>query len=117
MAKKNRLSPNRLAEVKRNFAGLKGIGDYEPKKVEFAVAAIQPIEDAIDDLLEEEAKMLAELEKLRDRIADKGTEFVQKMKGAGQQVIGQYGDDAMEIQALGRKRSSERATRKPKPTQ
>lgn len=115
MAKKVRLSAKQLAKLKRGFAGLKGIGDYAPQKAEYAVAAIQPIEDAIDDLLTEEAQINAQLEEIRDRIAAKGTEFGQKMKGVGQQIISQYGDDSMELQAIGRKRSSERATRQPKP--
>lgn len=114
MAKKVRLSPNQLAKLKADFAGLRGIGDYAPQKSEFAVTAIQPIEDEIDQLLGQEAQMLADLDALRDKIAEKGTAFSQKMKGAAQQIIGQYGDDSPEIQAVGRKRSSERAPRKPK---
>lgn len=114
MAKNARLSPNRLAEVKASFAGLKGIAGYAPVKAEFAVAAIQPIETEIDDLTTQESKIAAQLADVRDRIAAAGTQFAQKMKGAAQQVIAQFGDDSAEIQSLGRKRTSERAARKPK---
>lgn len=111
MAKRYRLSPNQAAKLKANFAGLKTITDYDPPKTEYEVAAIQPIEDALDDLTEQESKMLAQLEELRDKIADKGKEFEQKMKGVGQQIVAQYGDDAPELQKVGRIRSSERAPR------
>lgn len=114
MAKKTRLSPNKLAEVKASFAGLKSITNYVPVKSEFKVSEIEPVEAAIDDLTAQEAQLLAQLGDVRDRLADKGTEFTQKMKGAGQQVIAQFGDDSAEIQMLGRKRTSERAARKSK---
>jgi len=115
MAKNSRLSPNKLADVKASFAGLKTIGGYEPVKKEYEVAAIQPVEAAIDALTEQEAQLLVQLGDVRDELASKGTEFAQKMKGAAQQVIAQFGDDSQQIQSLGRIRSSERSTRKPKP--
>ncbi len=114
MAGKKKLSPNKLAEVKNSFAGLKAIGDYKPVKAEFEVKLTQAVETAVDDLTLQEVQLAAQLSDVRDRLADKGAEFTQKMKGAAQQVIAQYGDDSAEIQMLGRVRSSERATRKPK---
>lgn len=115
MAVKKRLSPNQLAETKASFAGLKSINNYKSVKPEFAVSEIQPVEDALDALLAQEAQLLGQVNDLRDQIADKGKEYAQKMKGAAQQVIAQYGDDSAEIQMLGRKRTSERAPRQPKP--
>ncbi len=114
MARKIRLSPNKLAEIKGSFAGLKTIPDYKPVKAEFEVSLIQAVETTVDELTLQEAQLSAQLNDVRDRLADKGKEFTQKMKGAAQQVIAQYGDDSPEIQKLGRVRSSERATRKPK---
>lgn len=114
MPKKKRLSPNKLAETQASFAGLKTISDYAPVKVEYKVGSIQPIEDAIAALTEQESQLLVQLGEVRDQLADKGTEFLQSLKGAAQQVIAQFGDDSPEIQKLGRKRASERATRQPK---
>ena len=114
MARKTRLSPNKLAEVKNGFAGLKSISEYKPVKAEFEVSAIQAVETAVDDLTLQEAQLSAQLNDVRDQLADQGKEFTQKMKGARQQVIAQFGDDSAEIQKLGRIRTSERATRKPK---
>ena len=108
MPRKKRLSPNQLADLKSDFAGLKSITDYTPIKKEFEVAQIQPIEDALDALLVEEAQIKVQLDNVRDRIADKGNELVQKMNGAAQQIIAQYGDDSSELQAIGRKRKSDR---------
>ncbi|MDQ2746069.1 MAG: hypothetical protein M3T96_02275 [Acidobacteriota bacterium] len=114
MPKNKRLSPNKLAAVKADFEGLKSISDYKPIKSDFEVTQIQPVADSIDNLLEQEAQILAQLGDIRDQLADKGTMFFQKMKGAAQQVIAQYGDDSAEIQKLGRIRSSERSTRRTK---
>ena len=114
MAKNTRLTPNKLAEVKASFEGLKSIGNYTPVKAEFKVLEIEMVAAAIDDLTAQEAQLLAQLGDIRDQLADKGTQFTQKMKGAAQQVIAQFGDDSAEIQKLGRKRTSERAPRKTK---
>lgn len=115
MAKNRRLSPNELAALKNDFAGLKSIAGYAPVKTEFAVSAITPIAAAIDALTTQEAQLAAQLADVRDQLADKGTEFTQKMKGARQQVVAQFGDDSAEIQTLGLKRTSERSPRKPAP--
>ena len=117
MAEKRRLSPNKLAELKASFAGLKSIAGYAPVKTEYSVASIQPVETAIDNLTTQEAQLAAQLADVRDQLADKGAQFTEKMKGAGQQVIGQFGDDSAELQALGRKRSSERKPPKPRAPQ
>jgi hypothetical protein len=109
MARRKRLSPNQLAELKRDFAGLKSIANYTPIKEEYKIAQIQPIEDELDNLLVEEAQIEAQLASVRDRIADKGNELVQKMNGAAQQIIAQFGDDSEELQAIGRVRKSDRA--------
>lgn len=106
---RKRLSPNQLAEIKSNFAGLKQIQGYAPVKDDYKITAIQPIETALDNLLVQEAQLETQLATVRDQIAERGGEFVQKMSGAAQQVIAQFGDDSAEIQALGRKRKSDRA--------
>ena len=111
---KKRLSPNQLAEVKANFAGLKQISGYSPLNAEYKVGAIEAIETALDALLLQEAQVAANLADLRDQIAEKGTEFQQKIKGATQQVVAQFGDDSTEYQSLGRKRASDRAKGRPK---
>lgn len=110
-----RLSPNQLAEIKSNFAGLKQITDYAPVKDEYKVSEIEPIETALDNLLTQEAQLIAQLADVRDQIAEKGGEFSQKMTGAAQQVIAQFGDDSAEIQSLGRKRKSDRISGRRKP--
>lgn len=114
MAQNKRLSPNQLAEIKSNFAGLKQIQGYAPIKDDYKVTAIQPVETALDNLLLQEAQLERQLADVRDQIAEKSTDLVRRMNGAVQQVIAQFGDDSPELQALGRKRKSERATRRPK---
>ena len=110
MAKKKRLPPNKLAEEKRYAANLRAIQNYTPLRAEYSKEAVTAVEDELDALLEEEAQKLAELDDLRDRIADKGASFVEKNDGSVIQVAAQFGEDSPEYQSLGRKRKSERAT-------
>lgn len=114
MARKKRLTPKQLAEAKRKLATLKSFGDYESRKPEFAVVAIEQIDTALDNLLEQEAQAKAHLEEIRTQIADKGYDYSQATEGAGVQVKSQYGDDSPEYAAYGYKRSSERASPKRK---
>lgn len=116
MAKKTRLSPNKLAKEKESFANLKAITGYSPARAEYEVAVIQPIVDAGDSLRVLEAQKKAELADIRDQIAAKDSEFVEKNDGAALQVAAQYGEDSPEYQSLGRKRKSERRTRRPSNT-
>lgn len=110
MARKKRLSPNQLADLKDDFAGLKTIQDYAPAKNEFKVATVQAVDNELDALLEGEAQAKVTLDNFRDRIADKGTEYTVKMKGVRQQVVAQYGDDSPEYEAVGGTRISNRRT-------
>lgn len=110
MAKKKRLSPNQLAKEKGYFTNLKNIADYRPQRDEYAVEAIQPIEDDLDALLEEETRLLARLAEVRDGIAEKGTAFAEKNDGAAIQAAALFGEDSPQYQSLGRTRKSERST-------
>lgn len=110
MAKNARLSPNKLAKEKENFASLKQITGYDPRKDEYKVANIQTVVDRLDASLEREAQLNAELDTLRDQIAADCTALSEKNDGAALQVAAQFGEDSNEYQSLGRKRKSERAT-------
>ena len=110
MPKKRRLSPNALAKLKDDFAGLRGITDYRSSKADFEVPAIQAVDTAYDSLLDEEAQTEAHLADIRNQIADKGTEYTLKMKGSRQQVVAQYGDDSPEYETVGGTRTSNRRT-------
>lgn len=117
MAKKKRLSPNEIAEERRNFENLKEIEDYRSQRPEYEVAAIQIVDDELDEALSEEAVLLKRLDEVRDTIAEKSNLLAEKMDGAVIQVAAQFGEDSPEIQSLGRKRKSERATgKRPKNT-
>lgn len=111
MSKKRRLSPNKLAEERANFENLKVIPDYRSQKPEYEVAAIQAVETELDDAIAKEARLVAELAETRDIVAEKGTEFAEKMDGAATQVAAQFGEDSPQYQSVGRKRKSERGTR------
>ena len=108
MAKKKRLSPNQLAELKRDFAGLKTIENYESRNEDYKTEEIKIIDDRIDDLNDRRAQKKAELDDLDNQIADTGVEYQQRMKGVRQQVVGQFGDDSPEYEAVGGTRVSNR---------
>lgn len=110
MSKKKRLSPNQIAEEKRNFENLKNIEGYRSQKPEYEVAAIQADVDALDEALSEEAVLLSRLDEVRDIIAGKSNSVAEKMDGAVTQVAAQFGEDSSQIQSLGRKRKSERSS-------
>jgi hypothetical protein len=108
MAKKKRLSPNQLAKLKNDYAGLKTIQNYNPPKDEFKTTEVEKTDNKIDSLLELEAQKEAELSDLRNQIADTGTEYTQVMKGVRQQVVAQFGDDSPEYESVGGIRTSNR---------
>jgi hypothetical protein len=108
MAKKKRLSPNQLAELKKDYAGLKTIDDYNPQKVEYKTEKVEEVDTKLDNLIDLRAQKKAELDNLDDEIADTGKDYTQVMKGARQQVVAQYGDDSPEYEAVGGTRISNR---------
>lgn len=110
MAKNTRLSPNQLAKEKTYFENLKAIEGYRSQKPEYEVAAIQAVVTDLDASIARESTLLAELAEVRDIIAAKGTELVQKNDGSVIQVAAQFGEDSPQYQSLGRKRKSERRT-------
>ena len=110
MAKNRRLTPNEYAKEKAQFAALKNITGYDSRKDEYKVAAIQPVVDRIDNNIEREAQLNAELATIRDEIAADCTIFCEKNDGSALQVAAQYGEDSTEYQSLGRTRKSERGT-------
>ncbi|MGC2238083.1 MAG: hypothetical protein WA584_18120 [Pyrinomonadaceae bacterium] len=115
MARKKRLSPNRLAQEKGYFANLKAIADYKSQRDEYKVDAIQPIEDEGDRLRTLEAQKIAEIADIRHLVAENDNKFEEKLDGAALQIAAQYGEDSPEYQSMGRTRKSERNSgRRPK---
>lgn len=110
MAQKKRLSPNQKAELKGDLAGLKTITTYNPSNIELKTEAVVAVDEQLDSVDEQIAQAEAHLADLRNQSADLGASYVKKMKGVRQQTIAQYGDDSPEYEAVGGKRTSNRAT-------
>jgi hypothetical protein len=108
MAQKKRLSPNQKAELKADLAGLKTIADYRPAKDEFKTADVVVVDEQLDTVEEQISQTKAHLSDLLNQSADLGALYLKKSKGVRQQVIGQYGDDSPEYEAVGGKRTSNR---------
>jgi hypothetical protein len=112
MAKNRRLSPNQIAEEKRYFSNLKNITGYRSLKPEYEIAVIQTVVDELDTALAEEPQLMARLAEIRDTMAAKGSQLLEKNDGSVIQVAAQFGEDSHEYQSLGRKRKSERGVRR-----
>lgn len=110
MPRSKRLSPNDLAKEKGYFTNLKNIAGYRSQNPKYDVAAIQAVEDALDAALDEETRILDQLARVRDVIAENSAALVEKNDGAVTQVAAQFGEDSPEYQSLGRTRKSERST-------
>lgn len=116
MPKNKRLSPNDLTREKGYLTNLKNIASYKSQNSDYDVAAIQTVEDALDAALVEETRLVDQLARIRDVIAENSALLIEKNDGAVIQVAAQFGEDSPEFQSLGRKRKSERSTnRRPKP--
>ena len=109
MAQRKRLSPNQKAELKGDLAGLKTVLSYSPVKVEFKTEEVVNVDEQLDSVDEQISQAEAHLADLRNQSADLGALFTKKIKGVRQQIIGQYGDDSPEYEAVGGKRTSNRA--------
>jgi hypothetical protein len=108
MPRKKRLSPNQLAELKRQYAGLKTIENYNPQKAEYKTERVEEVDNKIDNLIDLRAQKKAELDELDNQIADTGADYQKVMKGVRQQVVGQFGDDSPEYENVGGTRVSNR---------
>lgn len=109
MAQRKRLSPNQKAELKADLAGLKTIISYNPAKNELKTSEIEAIDTQLDSIDEQIVQTEAHLADLRNQSADIGSLYTKKIKGVHQQIIAQFGDDSPEYEAVGGKRTSNRA--------
>lgn len=103
-----RLKPALIEADRRSFAALQTVSGYAPANPAFTLTRITAAEEAVRIAQQEEAQAAAALATARDAAVAREWEFHNLMIGAKDQVMAQFGRDSNEVQAVGRKRSSER---------
>jgi hypothetical protein len=109
MANENkRLRPAQIEVDRASFAALQTITGYAPANAAFALAKITEAEAAVRSRQAAEAQAEAALAAARDAAVASEWEFHNLIIGAKDQVMAQFGRDSNEVQAVGRKKASER---------
>ncbi len=114
---KNESQPVRPGTLEDDFAALLAIREmptYEPANKKFTVKELDSSLAALDEAKKNVILAQQALDAARDRVTAAGWSFHNNMLDARNQVVAQYGADSLEVQAVGLKRSSERARPKAK---
>lgn len=109
MADKNTkpLRPAVLQDDVNALSSLKGIGAYNPSNAEFSLNVLQTVYDRMVNLQITFAQKEAEYKAARDEKVLAEWAFHDKILGAKDQVVAQFGSSSNEVQALGLKKKSE----------
>jgi hypothetical protein len=104
----NRIKPALIDADEESFAALKAIANYAPANPAYTVATIEQAHTEMRAAREEEARANAAQKAARDNAAAKEWSFHNFVGGSKDQVTAQFGRNSNEVQAIGRKKSSER---------
>lgn len=102
-----RIRPSELIADRNAFSALQTINGYTPANPAYAITDINSAQIAMEAAQTAEAQAQAALDAARDNAVAKEWAFHNKILGAKDQVIAQFGDDSNEVQALGLKKKSE----------
>jgi hypothetical protein len=103
-----RITPPVLEADRTSFAALQTVTGYAPANPAFALAKITEAEAAVRSAQAAEAQAAAAAASARDAAVAREWEFHNLIIGARDQVTAQFGRDSNEVQAVGRKKASER---------
>ena len=109
-----RVAPGVLEADKVSFAALRAIADYAPANAAYSLAQIAGLETELKAAQDAEAQAAAALASARDEALAKEWEFHNRVLGAKDQVVAQFGRDSNEVQAVGLKKASERKAPTPR---
>jgi hypothetical protein len=90
------------------MAVFKTLPGYAPRNPQFSVAAMEQSHNELAQLLHEELLIEMQLAAVRERIVEVGHRYHDQLLGGKHEAVVQFGDDSVEIEALGIKRKSER---------
>ena len=102
-----RLSPQVLSDDFASLAALGGIPGYAPGNDNYSFGKLTELKMSLEHEQDTETRQEANLKAARDAATAKEWEFHNAILRAKEFVIGQFGKDSNEIQAVGLKRKSE----------
>lgn len=115
--RKRRVSADRLAADREALRNLKKLADYAPRNPAYSVEALLALEARLIQCEEAEAEGELALDRMRDETTGAGNDLREAMGGARQEMRAQYGENSVNLHAVGLKTRDEykRPTRKAKP--
>ena len=110
MAHSNRQNPNpsMIANARAVLRGIERLTDYAPPNPSFSLAALQVLERVLSEAERRVEDLQHMLDLARNGLVLARRNFCNAIQSAKQQVVAQYGDDSMEVEAIGLTRRSER---------
>ena len=102
-----RLRPAQVAEDEDVLAALKAISNYRPANPAYSIEAIVQAHDELRAAQTAEVQTEAAYKGARDTAVEKELNFHNLILGTKDQVTAQFGRNSNEVQAIGRKKSSE----------
>jgi hypothetical protein len=107
-----RLRPAQVEDDKMRAANLQDIEGYAPANQAYTADKVAAAVEAVETAREEEARAEAAAQTARDKTVAAQWELHNKVLGARDQVVAQFGRDSLQAQTMGLVRVSERATPK-----
>lgn len=101
------LKPSLLIADRQSFAALKNITGYAPANPAYSLASVQDALTDLDRKLEAATQAEAAAKTARDEAVASAWTFHNKIVGVKDSVSAQYGKDSNELQAVGRKKTTE----------
>lgn len=103
-----RLRPEDLEADRSAVIAVQSLGDYRPLNAAYSAEALVELGAARDQAQQAEIRAQQALAAARDAAAAAEWALHNAVLGARTQVLAQYGDDSDELQAMGRKKRSDR---------
>jgi hypothetical protein len=112
-----RLAPKRIKQDVQSFHSLSTVTNYAPMRDEATKAGLQQRYRAMVESQRQETEAEVQLKAFRDQARQAEWEFHEAVLAMKQSVLGQFGPNSDEIQALGYKRKSLRKRNRRRDTQ
>jgi hypothetical protein len=103
----NRIKPALIDADEESFAALKAIANYAPANSAYTLAAIEQAHEEMRATRVQETQTEAAYKAARDNATSGEWNFHNLILGVKDQVTAQFGRNSNEVQAIGRKKSSE----------
>jgi hypothetical protein len=103
-----RMAPSQIVEDEEAYAALKAITNYAPANPAYSLAAIEQAHQDLQAARTAEVQADAAAKAASDNVVEKQANLHNLILGSKDQVTAQFGRNSNEVQAIGRKKSSER---------